>query len=776
MRIIKTLFPNLFFIFLSINLFSQIAIDQWRDHLPYHSTISVADAGEKIYCATPYSLFYYDKTDYSINRLTKVNGLSDIGISAIAFNKDYNTLLIAYTNTNIDLIKGNVIINISDIKRKPILGNKTINNILFIDSLAYLACGFGIVVLDIKNEEFPEPTYYIGPDGSQVNVMDLTIGKDTLYAATESGIYKADYNNPNLANYEVWSVDQKLFPNALFNVIQYFENRLIVNNNNEGYHTDTLYLYDYDSQTWGYFPDMNNYRKYSLKIVQGKFIIVSDGKVEEFNSNFERIISIYQPGGVYLDSRDATIDDEENSWIADFKSGLIKTHDGTDGEFISPNGPWSVNIFDMSLKGNDLWVASGGRTSDWGKMYIGDGVYSFVGEQWNSYNRHTGYNAFDSISDMVCVAVDPLNPKRVYVGNWRNGGVMEFLNGEIAKIYDDKNSSLEKWPAAGSIAISGLAFDNNNNLWVANSGAPSLVSVKEPNGTWTSFSLGASVSGTYIGKMVIDSYNQKWIKMRADNSLLVFTENGTISDPTDDKVKILSNAAGNGALPGNRIFSMAQDLDGEMWLGSDEGIGVIYSPENIFTDGNFDAQKILVEIGGYVQYLLESESVTAIAIDGDNRKWAGTERAGVFLFSPDGTEEIHHFTEDNSPLYSNSIIDIEINGITGEVFFATDRGLISYKSTATNGGDTNKNVVVYPNPVREGYSGAIAIKGLVKNADVKITDISGTLIFATKAEGGQAIWNGRNFSGSKAKTGVYIVFATNKDGNEKIVAKILFIN
>jgi len=430
----------------------------------------------------------------------------------------------------------------------------------------------------------------------------------------------------------------------------------------------------------------------------------------------------------------------------------------------------------MSLAGKDLWVAAGGHASNWGKIYNGDGVYSFVDETWESYNRFNGITAFDTISDMVCIAVDPNNTTRAYVGTWQSG-VMEFLDGEVANIYDHSNSSLQKWPAGNYVAISGLAFDNNNNLWVANSGAPSMISVKETNGTWTAFALGSGASGTDIGNMIVDNYNQKWVLMRADNSLLCFSERATISDPTDDKVKILSNAAGNGSLPGSKILSIAQDLDGELWLGSNEGIGVIYSPENVFETGaSYDAQRILVEVGGYTQYLLESESVTAIAVDGANRKWIGTERAGVFLLSPDGTEEILHFTSENSPLYSDFIIDIEINGETGEVFFGTQGGIISYKSTATNPNPTNTDVVAYPNPVREGYSGTIAIKGLVGNADVKITDISGTLIYSTRAEGGQAVWDGRNFDGRKAQTGVYLIFSGDDEGKENLVTKILFIN
>jgi len=777
MKIFKPIFFSLLVaVLLPFYVQSQIAIGEWRDHLPYLRTIAVVDAGDRIYCATDYSLFYYDKTDLSITRLTKVNGLSDIGISSMGYSETNKTLLIAYSNANIDLIKDNNIINISDIKRKPILGNKTINNILFVDELAYLACGFGIVVLDVEKEEFPEPIYYIGENGSQINVLDVTFGADSLFAATESGIYKASINSPNLADFASWSVDQHLYPNRFYSLIEYFSGKLIVNNENEGYHTDTAFVYDFGASTWSKFAGLNNYRKHSFKTENNKLVLTSEGTVDIYNEAFTPLLVIVQPNGVFLNSRDAAIDGDEVIWIADYSAGLIKTTTGFDGEFISPNGPFSANVFDMSLAGKDLWVAAGGRASNWGKLYNGDGVFSFVDESWKSYNRFTGYSAFDSISDMVCVAVDPNNTSRAYVGTWMSG-VMEFLDGEIVNIYDDKNSSLQDWPAASYVAVSGLAFDNNNNLWVANSGAPSMISVKETNGTWTSFALGSGASGTDISKMIVDSYNQKWVLMRADNSLLCFSERATISNPTDDKVKILTNAAGNGSLPGSKILSIAQDLDGELWLGSNAGIGVIYSPENVFETGaNYDAQRILVEVGGYTQYLLESESVTAIAVDGANRKWIGTERAGVFLLSSDGTEEILHFTAENSPLYSNFIIDIEINGETGEVFFGTQAGIISYKSTATNPLPTNTDVVAYPNPVREGYSGTIAIKGLVANADVKITDIGGTLIYATRAEGGQAVWDGRNFDGRKAQTGVYLIFSGDDEGNENLVTKILFIN
>jgi streptogramin lyase len=775
MKISFTSLILLSIIFCQTNIYAQIAIGQWQDHLPYSRTISVADAGDKVYAATGFSLFYYDKNDNSINRLSKVNGLSDVGINSIAYSFEYDALVIAYTNTNIDLLKDGEIINISDIKRKQILGNKIINNIRLVDSLAYLACGFGIVALDIKNEVFPFPTYFIGDNGGQVNVLDITISPDSMYAATEAGIYGASLDSPNLADFNYWNVDERLYPEEVFNTIQYFHNRLIVNKFSEEFKSDTLFYYDFDTRQWEFLQEVDYFSKYHIKDIQDQLIIVGYGNVIYFDASFNKRKVIYQLNGGSVSPRDATIDSEGTNWISDNSRGLLMTINGWTGEFINPNGPFSVNIFEMSLQNSELWVASGGRTSTWGKRNIKDGIYSFKDYGWNSYNRNTGVTAFDSITDVVTILVDKNTPGHVFAGTWM-AGVMEFLNGEVVNIYDHTNSTLELWPAGNYVAVSGLDFDKNHNLWVVNSGAENLLSVRKTDGEWRSFSLGTSLSGIDAGKVFVDDFNQKWITVRAENQLIAFTDNGTIDNSADDRTKILTNVAGNGNLPGNKILAVAQDMDGEIWLGSDQGIGVIYSPGNVFSGGNFDAQRILVEVDGYVQYLLESETVTTITIDGDNRKWIGTERAGVFLVSEDGTEEIHHFTEENSPLFSNTIIDIEIDGKTGEVFFGTDKGIISYKSTATEGKPTNNDVLVYPNPVRPGYEGVIAIRGLVSNADVKITDAAGTLIYATRAEGGQATWSGHSFDGRKASSGVYLVFATDDQGQEKIVTKILFIN
>jgi hypothetical protein len=171
--------------------------------------------------------------------------------------------------------------------------------------------------------------------------------------------------------------------------------------------------------------------------------------------------------------------------------------------------------------------------------------------------------------------------------------------------------------------------------------------------------------------------------------------------------------------------------------------------------------------------VLGTEIIQDIKIDGANRKWIATTH-GVWLLSADGLTELEHFNVENSPLLSDNVYCIGIQGTSGEVFFGTEKGICSYRGTATEGTDKNENVKVFPNPVRTDYTGMIAVRGLVENAHVRFTDVAGNLVYSTKANGGQAVWDGRDVNGNKVGSGVYLVFATNVDGNESCVTRFLY--
>lgn len=776
MRLIRisTLFTILSLIQILPAKCQEIGIGSWRDHLPYREVISITDAGSRIYAATPYAIFYLDLEDNSVNRVTKINGLSDVGISEIEYNKKYNTLVIAYSNANIDLVKGDRVINLSDIKRKQILGDKSINSIIFIDDLAYLSCGFGVVVLDINDEEFPEPIYYIGPQGSSIEVYDLAFNPvdSLIYAATETGVYSANYYEANLANFAEWMREiAPALPAGPFNEIVAFNNRIYVNKMGPNYADDHMFV-KADGQ-WQAFETTNTSDRFNMDVYRDKLLVSNNLALDIFRSDgtFENRIYTYNPGSV--SPRDALMIEDNVVWIGDALEGLAKVTNIWSSEHFLLDGPDFPDAYNLASAQNDVWAVPGGRTSSFEPLYRSARFAGFVDNDWMTidYKQDTFLADY---RDVFAVAVNPANPKNVFFGTM-GYGLLEYNNGQFVTRYTTENSSLQVHSAAPSrIDVTGLLFDNTNSLWVVNSHASSILSRRAPNGEWRSYSLGSVASGVEVDKIAIDQSGQKWLLGRNLN-MYVFSDNDTPDDPSDDKTKKLTSSAGNGAIVGSFVRSIAVDREGLVWLGTDEGVVVFYSPQNVFTGENFDAQQVLIEQDGYGQYLLETETVTAIAVDGSNRKWFGTDRAGLFLMSADGTKQLAHFTEQNSPLLSNTITSLTLTA-SGELFIATPKGIISYRSESVEPEPTLEKVVVFPNPVRSNFTGNVAIKGLVENSFVKITDISGNLVYSVDAEGGQVLWNGRNFDGKKVTTGVYLVFISNSDGTATEVTKIMVIN
>jgi hypothetical protein len=757
----------------------EVGIGEWRDHLPYDYATNVEEFQSIIYCSTPYSMFYFNRDDNSVHRLSKVNGLSDLGVNDISLNENQKILVIAYANTNLDLLYEDFsIVNIPDIKRKEILGNKTINSVLNYGNYAYLCCGFGIVVLNLEKREIKD-TYYIGPGGGALNVLELTHNDTAFFAATEDGIYTADINDPNLTYYGNWhKMLNNPNPNGYFTHVLCFNDKLLINQGNPSASEDDLYVLE--NGEWRQLESVNTSKTYRMRISGDKLVVSYSYFVMVYNSDLTGNIKIYTYGDSSPAPSDAFIGTDGNYWIADRSKGLVKSwNSGFDRQFIKPSGAPTADIFDMTASDGKLYVVPGGLTSTWGNLWKSARVYSLIDETWKTYDSY-GYDGLDSLRDMVAVTIDPQNSDHVLAGSW-NRGMVEFKDQQLLDIYNARgNSSLmpnmiEGYPV---VKVGGMVYDDNHNLWMTNSGAENIISVWRNAGTneesWQSYNLGSNMSGIDVRKIIVDSYNQKWMLPRTTQGnpyyALVFNEQNTGSG----QVRGLKSGAGYGNLPGTNVFCIAEDLEGEVWVGTDEGVAVFYSPQDVLS-GNSDAEQILVNFDGYNQYLLETEIVKAVAVDGANRKWFGTERAGVFLLSADGTKQIHHFTEDNSPLFSNNITSLAINGATGEVFIGTAKGLISYKSDATDGDNPTGSVYAYPNPVRPGYSGPIAIKNLPTDAIVKITDITGTLIYETRAEGGQATWNGSNFDGRRANTGVFLVFISLDDGSDKQVTKILFI-
>ena len=771
----RPLFFILPFLAFSFQSFSQnLAIGQWNSHFSYNESHSVADSPARIYCAAKNGLFYYDKTDNSISRMNRVTGLSDVNITTIEYDKNLQALFIGYENGNLDVVQNEQVINISDIKRANIIGLKQINKINVFGNLSYLSTSFGIVVVDVAKREVKD-TYKIGPNGNELEVFEVTINGNTIVAATKDGVYSANVNNPFLANYNSWTKDLNL-PGGKYNTITTFNNKIFVNRNRYPEPDGNLdIIFYHDGNSWNILDTGNTFYVYRLIGTLNRMISVNDFSVSGYDFNLNRVDYIFSQNPAEDRYRDALIDLENNYWMSDNRKGLVKYVGNNTVNHILPNGPATNSVFSLTADNGELWVASGGRSQSAGPLYMNQGVYQYSNRTWNNYQGINSIINWDTIFDPVDMVIDPSDKNHVFVASFGRG-VVEMNNGIVTGYYNASNSSLRAI-ANTDVRVGGLAFDGNNNLWMSNALVDKPISVRKADGSWQSFAFpGVLSTQSQSTKVLVDEFDQKWMILGQSGGLFVFNDNGTLSNSSDDKYRLYSSTTGTGNLPSLGIYSFALDREGELWIGTDKGIAVIYSPGSVFSGSNYDAQQILIQQDGYNQYLLESETVTAIAVDGANRKWFGTAKAGVFLMSADGTEQLAHFDFDNSPLPSNQIMSIAIDHQSGEVFFGTDVGIVSYRGTATEPLPACQDVYAFPNPVKENYNGVIAISGVIGNGNIKITDVAGNVIHQSRAEGSLAIWNGRKLDGEKVKTGVYLVFSTNEDGTQTCMTKILVIN
>src|ERR1041385_6655743 len=397
----------------------------------------------------------------------------------------------------------------------------------------------------------------------------------------------------------------------------------------------------------------------------------------------------------------------------------------------------------MTSSDGHILVTSGGHDDAWNNVYNKKGYSNFNDGVWSSVSGAQNH-AFDTLQDLVATAIDPANPNHFFLGSW-GWGVIEMNNGNITTVWDNHNSTLKSKPEYQWVGIGDMKYDTSGNLWVtnANVGTPvTSLDVYKKDGTWQSFDFTGTIpSEETTSKLLITKTGKKWIILPRGQGIVVYDDKGTISDVSDDQKRLLGFSAGLGNIPGTDVYSMAEDDDGNVWIGTDKGVAVFYCADNIITSSDCEAQQILITQDTYVQILLETQSVTAIVVDGANRKWIGTEGGGVFLMSADGQNELAHFTAANSPLLSDDITSIAIDQASGEVFFGTSKGIVSYMGEANEGKDYMGDVYAYPNPVTHEYTGPIAITGLVKDADVKITDVRGQVVYKTTALGGRAIWD-----------------------------------
>jgi hypothetical protein len=743
----------------------QTPVGTWSDHLMYNTTKNVTVGVKEVYASTGSSIIVYIKEFAELKKMSRINGLTETGISTIAWSEENKTLIIAYTSTNVDLVKNNIIYNIPDIGRKYIPGKKEINRIRTNGKYAYLACSFGIIVVDIIKKEIYD-TWKPGPGSVNAEVWDITFGNNKIYAATGNGVFSADLSNSGLSFFGNWSLINSLpNPNGKYTSLIFSGNKLYVNLSDPFTGGDSVYNVDVTGVS-NLFSSLPGVYNKSFEPAANGFTISSSASIKYYNNNGLLNKSISSYGWGTPDISQAVVDGND-IWIADISSGLVRGENMSVFLPLTLSGPVSNNAYSITSYNGKTLICGSAADNTWNNLSKPLQVSIHENNSWTSLSSTTIKNAMRAIAD-------PYNDNHLFVSTW-GGGLLEYQSNNLIKQYTESNSPLQTMiPGQPYVRICGMVMDKNKNLWITQSGVTGSIKVLKPDGSWIVNPV--TVNAPITGDIIITGNGHKWIVLPKGYGLFILDDNNTPEVFSDDRYKkMLVKDSEN--KPVSFVYSIAEDLDGRIWVGTDEGPLVYYNPEKVF-DADLNASRIKIARNdgtGLADNLLANESISSIAVDGANRKWFGTSSSGVFLLSPDGTTQIKNYNEHNSPLLSNSIISLAVDNKSGDVWFGTSKGIQSVRGDAIRGEEKFTNVYTFPNPVMKDFTGNVTITGLIRDSQIRITDISGNLVYETVSEGGLATWDLKTYNGNRVATGVYLIFCASNDGSQSFVTKMLVI-
>lgn len=742
------------------------AVGQWRSVFSYYQGTGLATDGTTMYAATESGFFTYNSDDNLITPYSKATGMSDIGLMGVAHDIVSGYTILGYQNSNIDLFKDGSFQNIPDLYLSGVVGDKTIYDITAGGGYGYLSTGIGLIILSLDKREVKGTVQFF--DGSLLGKVNASAVKgDKLYAATTVGLFRSDAGNTQIQNYQTWD-------NLSNKVYRY----VIASGNN---------VYVLDSNEVSLLQDNGNTTELYANSGIVRIDPGADGSVW--------VSTVNQPGNAgnkgYLINASGTIADsfqgavspkqicqadDGSVWFMDDYAnpkwgGLRKVVTAGYSESYTPAGPVVNSCFDVWAKNGELWMAHGGINRNWTYLQNYTDFSHYQNGTWKNYTDDVAHatNNGGGYHDFIRILKDESTGK-VYAAAFV-GGLFELLPDGTLNHY--RENYLEADPGdSGTYHLEGLALDDAGNLWMTNYHGSKELKVMTRDGQWYGYHVPANSTKT-AADIVIDDGGDIWYVVPG-GGVAVFNYNGTLDNTSDDVSKVLRMGEGAGNLPDNNATCIAKDKDGAIWVGTDNGIGIISCPELVLQN-QCEGELRAVQYPGQATagYLFMNQKVTAIAVDGANRKWIGTTN-GVWLISDDAETLINNFTTDNSPLPSNEIVNINMDPVTGDVYISTAKGLVAYRGTATEGATENTDpLLIYPNPVPPGYNGSIAIRGIAANADVRITDISGQLVYRGIANGGELVWSGKDYTGHKVQSGVYMVFVVSKDGSQKATGKFI---
>lgn len=741
------LFSSIFYhTFCQVN----IPLGTWRSHYPFYQVSSTAAGGEKIYGGTGNGIVVFDKSDNSLAKLGKLDGLQENNVSALGYAE--GALFIGYASGNMDIILGNTIESFDFTTNSQITGDKTINGFTFFQNYAYISTAYGVLKFDTRRRVVQETYREIGLDGpgqpGELQVYNGVIYNDSIFLATEQGVLAANVvENYNLLDYTNWkrfgSADG--IPETNISALTVFNGKVLATVSGND-------LYEYENGNWtatGLFID----RPLGVaKATENDLYVIVEGDVVRLDRDFNVVSTIHEYEALTL-----TTDAEGKLWAGTSASGIVSGYTGTLESFVI-SGPLFDQAFRFQyINGHIVAMAGGFDRGDEPEDL--PGMLSIFSEgQWRNYS--STLNNLSEINDLVDAAYAPAFTSTFYAS--AGNGLLQVTDEGGQLSINASNSPLVNVTNNDSSIYVTAIEGSAQGLWVLNYNS-GLIHLLNNSGGWETFTIPISAARYAIDILVTG--NLLWLRIdpQRGGGIVVY-------DPGQNVARYLNTTNGEGGLPDNVVNTMALDRDGFVWVGTNEGVSVFLNPFSVLS-GSVDGVEPIFEN----RQLLVEEEVTAIEIDGGNRKWMGTNN-GVWLFDAEAGQQVHYFNTANSPLPGDEVLDIEIHDETGEVFIGTNEGIISYRAPATVSTGANSNVQIYPNPVTPDFNGRVGISGLVTDADVRITDISGKLIWQTRANGGTASWNVRDYNGSRAATGVYLVFISSDGGEDALVGKIAVVN
>jgi hypothetical protein len=769
----------IFFSFLSFLTYSQVDYsNSWEDFYSYNNVKDFVKVDDIIYALVDNAVFTYNETTLETEKFSSIQGLSGETTSAIFYNETFKRLVIGYENGLIEVIDENGEITISsDITNFNQTGLKRINHISEFENTLYLATPFAIVEYDIEKLEFGD-TFFIGSNSTSLLINESLVVNDSIYAATEDGVFKADATSNLLIDFNSW---QQSFSNREFSRIISFNNAIYVAENEVLYQLNNTSLIEV--------------RRFSEPIINlnssaSNLLITLNNQAIVLDSN----LNVQQEINTTTDF-DFTLSDalfiDNTIYLATNQFGVLTRNNQTSTfTEIHPEGPLSNEVFSIAARDTDLWVVYGGYNSFYGSLFKRQGFSHFNGTEW----FNTPFDPDFPVIDLNHVTIDPNAENRVYISSFGDtrdinsvstGGLLVVENNEISTFYNHLNSGLEDLeptqPNRVTLRISGSAFDREGNLWVANINRTDELKKLSPSGVWSSYDLsGLKTNPTFFGlsEIAIDNNQTIWMGTRR-NGIYAFNENG-------NRTRALLTTPNLGNLPDTDVLTVAVDRSNRIWMGTRTGMVVFRNAATVFDAEVLNAQPVIIEENGVGERLLGDQRVNTIKVDGADNKWFGTESGGVLYTNPSGTTTLNNFSTQNSPLPSNKILKIAIDDSSGKVFFATEKGIVAYNSNVAPFGDVLEEVYAYPNPALKNHN-TVTITGrngnnLPKGTNVKILDVAGYLVYETNVvegqelQGGKVVWNKTNLAGRKVSSGVYIVLLSNDDASETTTTKIAIVN